>query len=600
MRPINSFLQKSLEAAYDVPKFSTFAAFLQHGFSLNKEDRFARFDFKYSPWVRTIASWIDSATVEWVYLIQGSQTCKTTVQMAFLLYVSQKEPCRLLWVQSTEEEAKQFITERLRPYIDGYDSEAITKRSWRIESFRVFKARVKVGYASNEQTLKTVPAAYVVGDECAMWKHAISLVKKRTRTFTGKRKGLFATTPPKNGTHHSWQEAKEADFYQWWVPCPKCSEYQPLTMSGLKWGGKDGEGWNYEVVKATAYYECRACKAKMYERDKLDIINRGKAVCVSPDNNFKPVADKNNTAKTLQVSALYSVFTTWGEEACLFLQAKHAGVDALKIFITDELAEVPNNVEASENLKDYELAKFIDGSRQSGFLTGYDLYTAGTDVQRNGELYVVLVGWKKGVIPTGHVLVADVVQWCGGNFAEKWARLLSFAAPVGQMLARMAIDATDGLVSQDIFDFCNYAGRQFVALKDSTNLHVKTSLKRIDQEVGGKKTGRQQLVLVANSDKIKDDLASAFARPAGEVGSWSFPSDIAPEFLKALTMEHRVTEKSGKSSWKPVYVHAPNHYFSALVYACAAMEEYRIFLQPGQAVQAHQQRPRMVSRGIYG
>ena len=562
-----------------VPKFSTFRAFLDAGFQLNQEDRLTTFRIDFSPWLRAVAEWVDNPVVEWINLIQGSQTSKTTAMMAFLLYVAQKEPTRVLWVQSTEEEAKEFIVGRLKPYIEGYDSEAIAKKNWRIEAFKVFHARVKVGHASNEQTLRQLPAQYVIGDECAVWKHSIALVKKRTRTFAGRRKGIFGTTPPRSRKHHSWQEARAADFYQWWVPCPTCQGLQPLVMSGIKWAPKHGEAWDEVEVAATAHYECRFCKASIYEADKLRLINQGRAVCVDPDHDYCETTDKGNKAKTLQISALYSIFTTWGELAVQFLQAKHAGGEAMKVFITDELAEVPNDGEEGENLKNYDLGRYIDTARTSGFRPGYDLYTAGIDVQRNGELYVVLAGWQRGVIPTGHVLKAEVVAWCGGKFQEKWSELVRFLSPFVTNLAWVALDATDGMVTQDIFDFCNYAGRPYIALKDSTTLHLKTIHKTITPEVNGKKINRQQLVLIANSDRIKDDLAAAFQRPVGEVGSWSFPQDITADFLKAMTLEHRTTDKSGKSSWKPVYAHAPNHYFSALVYASAAMEEFRPFLQ---------------------
>ena len=243
---------------------------------------------------------------------------------------------------------------------------------------------------------------------------------------------------------------------------------------------------------------------------------------------------------------------------------------------------------------------FIDPSRRSGFAQGYDVYTAGVDVQRNGELYCVVVGWKSGVIPTGHVLSHACVSWQGGSFQIKWANLLQFFAPYQAALSRVALDSTDGLVSQDIFDFCNYAGRPYLPLKDSTTLHLKTCIKTINPEINGKKTNRSQVVLIANSDKIKDDLASSFQRTPGEVGAWAFPFDVGIEFLKSLTMEHRIQDRHGKSSWCLKYSHAPNHYFSALVYATASMEEYRVYLQSDIKKLSAQlaQKPRIASQGI--
>lgn len=597
--PIENWILDKYEDSFELPQFSSFKEFLQSGFSLNKEDRLSSFQLEFTPWLSTVADWIDDHKTEWVYLIQGSQTGKTTLQMAFLLYVAQRDYNRVMWVQSTEEEAKQFVTERLRPYIDGYDPEAISKKGWRIESFKVLKTRVKVGYATNEQTLRSVPAQYVIGDECAVWKHPTALLKKRTRTYSGSRKGIFSTTPPRDGSHHSWQEAKSANFYRWYVPCPLCGQFQPLLFVNLKWEGKEGGAWDFSKVRESTRYKCQFCNGLWHDSQKLSIINQGKAICVNPDDDYKEMEETDNTARTLQISSLYSVFTTWGEIAASFIQAKHEGVESLKIFITDELAEVPQNLESNESLRGSELAKYVDVSRVSEFVPGYRLYTAGVDVQRNGELYVVVVGWKDGVIPTGNVLKADVVSWQGGAFKEKWAHLLEFFSKYQTHLARVSIDATDGLVTQDIFDFCNYVGKPYIPLKDSTTLHLKTCLKTINPEVNGMKTNRTQTVLIANSDRIKDDLSAAFQRQPGEIGAWSFPRDISSEFLKHLTAEHRTTDRSGKSSWKPKYSGIPNHFFSALVYACAGMEEFRVFLQGSAAkMQPSQPRQRIISGGV--
>jgi phage terminase large subunit GpA-like protein len=583
---VEKFMLDEMEKAFNIPKFFTFKDFLNSGFSLNKEDNMAEFHIELSPWLSTVADWLDDNETEWIHLVQASQTGKTTLEMAFLLYASQKEPTRFLWVQSTEEEAKQFITERLRPYIDGYDPTAIAKRSWKIESFKVFQARVKVGYATNEQTLRSLPAKYVIGDECAVWKYSASLIKKRTRTYTGSRKGIFVTTPPKDGSHHSWQEACEGNFYRWYVPCPDCKQLQPLVIAGLKWEGKTGDIWNYDRVKETTRYKCNFCSSLWDESQKVGIINAGKPVCVDPKNAYKEIEAQNNSTKALQVSALYSAFTSWGETACNFIQAKRSGVDAFKIFITDELAEIPIDTENVHSIKETVASKFIDNNRVSAVIPGYDVYTAGIDVQRNGELYCVICGWKAGVIPTGAVLAVSCVSWQGGSFEVKWSKLLQYFAPFQSAMAKIAIDSTDGLVAQDILDFCAYMNRPYIALKDSTTLHLKTSLKSIVPEISGKKTSKSYNMLLANSDKVKDDISSAFKRTPGEIGSWSFPKDIDPEFMKALTMEHRVTDRAGKSSWSPKYSHAPNHYFSALVYACAAMEEFRVYLQTDLKKQA--------------
>ena len=192
--------------------------------------------------------------------------------MGVLLYVSQyvKGGVPVLWVMSIEEEAKIFVSERLKNFlIEGGAKEAL--KNWKDKAFRFFNALVKIGYASTKRTLRTMPCRFVIGDECGIWKEPISYVKKRTRYFRGRRKGIFGTTPPENEGHHSWKEATAGNFYQWWVPCPECGAFQGLKFRNIKFEGKDEHGeWDYERVLESARYQCEHCGALWDENQKLD------------------------------------------------------------------------------------------------------------------------------------------------------------------------------------------------------------------------------------------------------------------------------------------------------------------------------------------
>ena len=95
--------------------------FFKSGFTLTSDDRFAKFDLSLSPWIAALCEWFDDPKTDWIFLIQGSQTCKTTFMMGVLLHVSQNisgaVPC--LWVSSLEEEAKIFVSDRLKPFLEG-------------------------------------------------------------------------------------------------------------------------------------------------------------------------------------------------------------------------------------------------------------------------------------------------------------------------------------------------------------------------------------------------------------------------------------------------------------------------------------------------
>ncbi|MCK5614106.1 phage terminase large subunit family protein [Candidatus Pacearchaeota archaeon] len=596
---LNRYLDK-IESIHEQSKFQCLEDFFIDGFKLTDDDRFKNFRLEYSPWISELCKWFDDPETPWIYLVQGSQTTKTTFLMGVLLYIAQyvRGAVPVLWVQSVEEEAKLFVTERLRPFLDEAGQAAIKKRSWKQTAFRVFNAAVKIGYATTKVTLRSKPARFVIGDECSLWKETIAYTKKRTRTFAGKRKGIYATTPPEDGEHHSWREATAGNFYQWWVPCPECLEFQGLKFSQLKWCEKDPEGWDFDKVKESARYNCEHCGAKWDESYKLKLINAGKAVCIDYKTG-KPKKASNSDSKTMQVSSLYSLFSTWGEVACMFLEAKAAGPQTLKVFFTDELAEPAGDLGTS--FIESELAKFIKTGHEETPEV-YNLYTAGIDVQRLGVLYYVIMGWKAGAIVSGHVLSYGVIPWKDEEGRDDWSPLLEVMANY-KAVQVATIDSSDGEVTTIIYDFCNWAGAPFVPLKDSAQATEKVKYKIIEVTKRTKQRQTQgQRVLVVNSNQLKDDMAAAFRRLPGEPGAWSFPPNTSEEFLRHLTNEHRTFEKKrgGRtvSVWRPKYKGAPQHYFSAQVYAAAAMEEFKRNLQICKQAAPAQKFRRVRSKGL--
>lgn len=553
--------------------------FFEDGFRLTEDDRFANFNIEYAPWIRSLCSWYEEEKTAWIFLIQGSQTSKTTFEMGVLRYVSEHEtgavPC--LWVQSIESEADLFINERLKPFLE----EGSNIKKWKAQTFRVGNAPVKVGYASNRSTLRSKPARFIFGDEISMWKENVDYVKKRTRTFIGKRKGIFATTPPEDEQHHSWLSAISGNFYQYWLPCPHCGKFQPLLFQNLKWAGRVGKDWDYDAVFSSCQYICTHCSGSWDESQKLSILQKGKLICVSP-KDYKEIEEKNTDAKTLQLSALYSIFTPWGQLAVDFLKAKRAGRGALRIFITDELAEIPGSCSFYQEEKDEDrinmaqLKPLIDTKRKRGYSPGYDLYTMGIDVQHNGEIYWTYGGWKSGINPSFHVLDYGLSRWRDITGNPNWNGFLEEIMAYTGSLYLCAIDSSYGLDSDDVYKFCNYQGLPFVALKECPLQYMPVLYRLLELDRTGQRVAGGQKLMEVNSHMVKDKILAAFKKGAGKEDSWSFFSDTDDIFLTHLSNERRVEKISrGRliSEWSPRSSSAPQHWFSSLVYAVCCAEE---------------------------
>ncbi len=201
-----------------------------------------------------------------------------------------------------------------------------------------------------------------------------------------------------------------------------------------------------------------------------------------------------------------------------------------------------------------------------------------------------IVGWKanKSRI-SGHVIDYGVCRWRDEKDAFFWDEFLEVIEKYQQYLGKVGIDATDGVVESEIYDFCYTNGRQFIPIKDAGNLSNKYSHKRISDLPAYKKNPRykkyfSQEVLSIKSSSYKDDLVSAFCRDPEDDDAWTFPRGTKDNYFTHLLNEHRKRVKVGGrmvEKWMPKYSGAPQHWFSSLVYATAVMDIYRHHLQAG-------------------
>ena len=559
-----------VEQSFALPKYANITDFFKGGFELTASDVLKRFDVSYSPWILELCKWFDDPRVEKIYLVQGSQTGKTSFQMGALLYISQYvygNP-RVIWIQSTDDEAEQFIAKRLKPFLDEAGREDTKGKRWKNSYFTVFNSDVKVGAGQSHSSQRCLPCKYVIGDECGIWKTPLDYSWQRTRVFENDgRKGIYATTPPFDSTHHSWLLATAAAFYRWYVPCLNCEKFQAMSFANIKFREakrKNGK-WDIDKIREIARYECPFCGDTWDESKKLEIITQGKPVCVDPNNDYKETKPHIVSSKTMQISGLYSFFTSFGAIAATFIEKKQAGPESLKIFFTDELAESPKMM--GKTHKQDSMRKYCDVERINGDkLWDCEFFTAGVDVQQKGELYCVVQGWRAGAPGSGHMLKYGVIDWKDNQGNPTWIELTKFMADYLDNMAVICIDASDGVVWKDVLDFCDIEGHPYYPLKEfplQTIAVKKSETKDSDTEV-----------YKVNSHMIKDYIESAFNRAPGSSGAWSFPANTSSMFFEHLANEHKVEEKRGTKIvkvWKPKYDKAPQHYFSAYVYSVAAM-----------------------------
>jgi phage terminase large subunit GpA-like protein len=531
-------------------------------------------DLSLSPWVKAVFDWWLDPSVEWIYLIQGSQTSKTTTEMGLLLYAAKYDPGPAMWVSAVEEEADKFCVQRLKPFLEAADSSVKTgrKTDWRSSDLRLFgKMLMHLAWATSGTRLRSWPCRYVFGDECGIWPSALptignplAYVKKRTRRFK-RRKGIFATTPS-NETHPAWVAAKSANFARWLVPCPECGHFQYLDFhNGLKFRHcKTQDGWDRARLASETYYECSECAARLTDQHKAKMVSAGRLEYVDPDSGKPKPLDKSNTSRTLQVPSTYSLFTTWPQMAGMFLDAVDEGPDTLRIFVTDELAEPWK--EKTEAPEMDALRKCIDPERHSGSLPdGAWVITAGVDIQLH-SIYYVIRAWganqrswllQYGMIPREEHSIAMLDEIRCADFG-------------GMPIAMMFIDS--GKWPDLVYDYCMRAQpRNCAPCKGTRPSAQPVQVSNLDKNSKGHSIAGGMKLYLCNSSHWKGTVHDRIGTRRGDPGEWRLPCDIPEEYLQGILAESRKPRKHGSmvvDEW--VLTGKFNHPLDCEAYAAAA------------------------------
>jgi phage terminase large subunit GpA-like protein len=544
------------------------------------------FDLDLSPWTAAVMNWWIDPSVDWIHLIQGSQTSKTTTMMGLLLYCAKFAPGPAMWIAAVEEEAEKFATQRLKPFLEAADplTQTRRKRDWRAHDLRIYgRMLLHMAWATSAAKLRGWPCQYLFGDEVGIWPAILARIgdvleyaKKRTRRYRLRRKGIFATTPSSE-EHPSWQDVRSGNFAQWWVPCPECGEFQFLDFARVKFahckrpGGTGLSAWDLERVARDSYYQCPACNAEVRDVDRAAMIRTGRLQFVDVETGEPCECDAARRTYTLHVPATYSLFTPLGSLAVSFLSAKHKGKEALRVFVTDELAKPWR--EATDAPTITMAHRAVDRDRPRGTVPDEVIaVTAGVDVHHD-LLYYVVRGWSCGPEPASwQIAYGQLPVGQPGHELDVLDDVLSRDYR-GYIVDFAMIDA--GWKPEWVYPYCQthaktapskgvFGARQTALVRPSSLEHAKD------------KTRAAGLTLyLVNSDHFKGYIHEHMLISAGDPGCWRLCAEAADDeiYIRQILAESRVPVTEGgrtRNKWIVTDKAAGNHYLDCEVYAAAA------------------------------
>ena len=341
-----------------------------------------KWDTNRTPYMKEILMCITDIETKKITMMCSAQIGKTEMLLNVLGRYMHLDPCPILFVQPTVDDAKSFSKERVEPMIrDTTILKKLISKTNRREEGTVQEKMFPGGYvrfvgANSPSGLASRPIRITLLDEIDRFPLSarkegdpVKLAERRTNNFYDS-KNIRVSTPTDDATSKIQLLYLASSQEEWCLPCPFCGEYQPL----------DFEQMTYLDLEEPEL-ECKFCGHSSQEKEwKSKRQLNGKWIAKFP-------VEKEH--RGFHLNALASPWVTWKEIVKEFLEVKDDDYQ-YRTFMNTVLGKTFSvNLEAAI---DYEA---IYETREDYGAELHDdvvILTAGVDVQDN-RLEVEVVGW---------------------------------------------------------------------------------------------------------------------------------------------------------------------------------------------------------------
>lgn len=520
-----------------------------------------RFRIENSPMLAEVMDQIVNPRSRVVSIMASVQSSKSTAAEVALCYLIPNMPGPTLWLDQTDDDAKDQSEGRLQKLFDECDpvralfpANPNKKRNATIHFSNGMT--LWLAGAHNKSNLQRRSIRWLFGDETWRWPVGhMAEAEARVTAFGWLGKCIFCSQAGVEGddTHRKFLTT---DQREWEFRCPHCGKVQPFLWQQVRWDKDclDDKGdFAYQRVRESVRLVCAGCGHEFRDTDETRRRLNASA-CFVPLN---PHASKENVGFHWNAIATMS----WGALAELYLRAKAAakkGDDSLlRQFYQKRLAipwnEFTEDFTIEQSLADY----FMDEPwEQEADINGVPLRILTVDVQKD-HFYAVVRSWAEGG--------SSRLLHCEKVFS--WEALDGLRQLHGVNDRLVFIDC--GYSTYDVYAKCAEHG--WNALKGdrrSTYAHRGRNGQPVQRYYSPKRAvsvgyGRTAAMYYWSNLNIKDCLARL--RSSKDGATWEIPRDVPQDYLDMLDSERRVFER-GKWVWKQIQ-NRPNHFFD-----CEAMQ----------------------------
>ncbi|MFW7382279.1 MAG: phage terminase large subunit family protein [Oligoflexus sp.] len=340
------------------------------------------------PYTKEPMQIFENIDVKRIVLKWAIQLAKTEILLNLLMWTFVRRPGSTLVVFPKKKTATdEFSKKRLDPMIR--DSKILNDifPKFNRDYINTAENKVFVGgtirmSGTDATDLASTPVRYLFIDEasrCAASAgnegNVFDLAEGRTSNFFDS-KAVYVSSPTEEGVCHISNLHDETRQYVYLVPCPRCEEMIELEWENMLWDNDDPQ---------TTRYSCQACKEEIKDREKHDMLKRGRWHCLNPEKSMEAVG--------FHLSGLYSPFRSWSKLVSQYIEARNAlnkgDEEKMKVFVNTRLARAYSP--KTEGIDANTLFQRLEPYR-SEVPEGVLFITAGADV--NGDhIAIEVVGW---------------------------------------------------------------------------------------------------------------------------------------------------------------------------------------------------------------
>jgi phage terminase large subunit GpA-like protein len=542
------------------------------------------------PYQRGIMDAFSDPRIEQVSVMKSARVGYTKCLNALVGYYMHQDPCPIMVVQPTLEDAKGHSREEIAPMLRDCPTlaalvpEARSKDADNTILQKLFPGgSLSLVGANSARGFRRVSRKVVLFDEIDGYPPSagaegdqIKLGLRRTDYYWDRKIG-YGSTPTVASRSRIERLFEAGDQRRYYVPCPHCAAMQVLQFKQFRWP----PGRPMDAV-----YLCLDCGAEIDHSQKRAMVEAGEwRPGPHPQFPSVPVPDPFHGHASFHIWAAYSFSpnATWGQLCAEFVDAEKKP-DELKTFVNTVLGETwQEKGDAPEWERLYQRREaYAIGTAPLGVL----FLTADVDVQKDRLVYEI-VGWGRGKeswsIDAG-VLVGDVATAEAQKHLDALLdRTIPSESGVLLPIGMLAIDS--GYNTQAVYNWARrHALTKVIAVKgvDTSNVLVGTP-RPVDVSVSGHVMRRGYRVWPVSSKVAKSELYGWLklqpptdeARAAGETCPPGFchHPEYGEEYFKQLTAEQLVPHRKRNGFTVYEWEQIPgreNHYLDTRVYARAA------------------------------